>query len=140
MSSKNKKLLLGVLAVSLLYGCKTQNGEVFVEETKTQQKSEDIKTYTDSNEVIKIQKGEKFQIALESNPTTGYGWEFKTNTSLIVLIDQKFEAQSNLIGAGGVETFIFSTLNTGETEIVFSYKRSWEEEAIEEKVFKIEIL
>jgi inhibitor of cysteine peptidase len=99
----------------------------------------EIKTYTDPEESIKVQKGEKFQTALGSNPTTGYRWEFETNTNLISLIDQRFKPESELIGAGGVETFTFSALNTGETEIIFSYKRPWEEKVIDGRVFKIKI-
>lgn len=130
MFSKNKKLLFGILVISSLYGCKTQNSEVFVEETKT---------YADPNVTIEVQRGEKFQIALESNPTTGYGWEFETDPNLISLINQTFKPESDLIGAGGTETFKFSALNEGEAEIVFSYKRSWEEEIIEKKVFQVKI-
>lgn len=139
MFSKNKKLLFGILVISSLYGCKTQNSEVFVEETKTQQKNEEIKTYADPNVTIEVQRGEKFQIALESNPTTGYGWEFETDPNLISLINQTFKPESDLIGAGGTETFKFSALNEGEAKIVFSYKRSWEEEIIEKKVFQVKI-
>lgn len=125
-----KPLLLGILVVILLYGCKTQNSEVFVEETKT---------YADPSVTIKVQREENFQIALASNPTTGYGWEFETNPNLISLINQTFKPESDLIGAGGTETFKFSALNEGEAKIVFSYKRSWEEEVIEKKVFQVKI-
>lgn len=130
MFSKNKKLLFGILVISSLYGCKTQNSEVFVEETKT---------YADPNVTIEVQRGEKFQIALESNPTTGYEWEFETDPNLISLINQTFKPESDLIGAGGTETFKFSALNEGEAKIVFSYKRSWEKEVIEKKVFQVKI-
>lgn len=106
----------------------------------SEQKSKKIKTYSDPDEVIEIQKGEKFQIAFVSNPTTGYGWEVTADTNFVSLVDQKFEPESDLIGAGGTETFEFSALNTRETEIIFSYKRSWEKEIIEKKVFKVKIL
>lgn len=118
--------------------CKTPDGRVFVEKTD-KQKSEETKTYTDVDKLIEVQKGEKFQIALGSNPTTGYQWRLESYTNLYSFIDKKFTSESDLMGAGGVETFRFSALNSGETEIVFTYHRPWEEKEIEEKVFKIKI-
>lgn len=118
--------------------CTTPDGKTFTGKLNDQE-SKKIKTYSDSDEVIEVQRGEKFQIALASNPTTGYGWEFEINPNLISLINQTFKPESDLIGAGGTETFKFSALNEGEAEIVFSYKRSWEEEIIEKKVFQVKI-
>jgi predicted secreted protein len=44
-------------------------------------------------------------------------------------------------GSGGNETFEFLALKSRKTEIAFSYLRPWlkEEQAIDKRVFKIEI-
>ncbi len=43
------------------------------------------------------------------------------------------------VGAGGQESFKFLTLKKGETEIKFSYERSWEEEPIETLTYRVVI-
>lgn len=121
--------------------CKTPDGRIFVEEAEGEKpKPGEVKTYTNPDKVIEVQKGQEFQIALGSNPTTGYTWRVDFATNLISLIDKKFRPTSKLFGAPGTETFTFSTLNKGETEIVFSYLRPWEKEMIEKKVFQVKIL
>ncbi len=49
------------------------------------------------------------------------------------------EAEHEIVGAGGVDYFRFKALKAGETEIYMVYKRSWEEEGIEQKVFTVNI-
>ncbi|XOA42840.1 MAG: protease inhibitor I42 family protein [Candidatus Nealsonbacteria bacterium] len=43
------------------------------------------------------------------------------------------------VGAGGQESFEFLALKKGETEIKFSYGRSWEEEPIKTLIYKVVI-
>ncbi|MBA7564429.1 hypothetical protein ES708_06092 [subsurface metagenome] len=49
------------------------------------------------------------------------------------------EAEHEIVGAGGVDYFRFKALKAGETEITLVYKRSWEEEGIDQKVFTVNI-
>lgn len=126
--------------------CKTPDGQVFVEEReeegakeKETSKPEALETYTDLDQVIEVQKGEKFQINLESNPTTGYRWDFDIEADFLLLVEQEFEPESDLIGAGGTETFQFSASTRGETKIRFFYHRPWEEQSIKEKIFKVKV-
>jgi len=44
-----------------------------------------------------------------------------------------------LLGAGGTELFRFEALKKGEVEITMVYKRSWEEEILQQKVFTVEV-
>ncbi len=62
---------------------------------------------------------------------------------MLELVEETFElgeyAEENIVGAGGTELFRFKGLSKGETEITFNYKRSWETEIIDTKVFTVEV-
>jgi len=45
----------------------------------------------------------------------------------------------HLLGAGGTDYYQFKALKVGETEITVTYKRSWETESAEQKVFTVDI-
>lgn len=54
------------------------------------------------------------------------------------IIDSSEESETEvLFGDGGQESFKFLTLKKGETEIKFSYERSWEKEPIEYLIYKV---
>ena len=123
---KRLLLSLAVVATCLVAGCV---GEV--------------DTYTDPGQTINIGVNQEFVIALGSNPTTGYSWQENYDNTMLELVEKTYkpgeEARQGVVGAGGVEYFRFKTLNKGETEITLVYKRSWEEEILEQKVFTIDI-
>ena len=119
-------ILMAVIAICLVAGCV---GEV--------------KTYTDPGQTINIGVNQEFVIALGSNPTTGYSWQESHDEAMLKLVEKTYkpgeEAEQGVVGAGGVEYFRFKALKTGETEITLVYKRPWEEEFLEQKVFAINI-
>ncbi len=125
-----KKLLVlvmvAVMTISLVIGCV---GEV--------------ETYSDSGRTINIGVNLEFIIALGSNPTTGYSWQESHDESMLKLEESWYEvgeeAEEGVVGAGGVEYFRFKALKTGESEITMSYKRPWEGESIDQKVFTVDI-
>jgi inhibitor of cysteine peptidase len=119
-------ILLVVVATCLVAGCV---GEV--------------ETYTDPGQTIDIGVNQQFVIALGSNPTTGYGWQESYDQTMLELVEKTYrpgeEAKQGVVGAGGVEYFRFKAVKTGETEITLVYKRQWEEEFLEQKIFTIDI-
>ena len=82
----------------------------------------------DSGRSVEVQVGEKLEIILEGNPTTGYIWEQTTGDGTIVKLDGDplYTSESNLIGAGGTYLFRFSAVAPGETSITLIYHRSFE--------------
>ncbi|MFC1941046.1 protease inhibitor I42 family protein [Chloroflexota bacterium] len=124
-----KKLLAlvipSVLAVSLVAGC-----------------AGEVRTYVDEEKTISPSVNQEFIIALDSNPTTGYNWEVSYDESTLILVGDKYspdEKAKGLVGAGGTQYFQFKALKTGKTEITLTYKRSWETDFAEQKVFKVDI-
>jgi inhibitor of cysteine peptidase len=82
----------------------------------------------------------EFKISLESNPTTGYKWEAKFHDNFLKLRSDSFHRPSDArIGQGGTQTFVFLPVKAGETTIEFLYKRSWEKEPANKKLYKITI-
>jgi inhibitor of cysteine peptidase len=85
-------------------------------------------TFDDKGKSFELEKGDRINIKLESNPTTGYSWILgeETDTSMVSLFDSKFlqtEKEEELVGAGGYEIFIFKAENSGQTEIILTYQR-----------------
>ena len=126
-----KKLLplMGlILAACLVAGC-----------------SSTVQAYTDPEVTIDISADDEFVvlIALESNPTTGYSWEASYDETRLELVEETYEldeyAEQGLVGAGGTELFCFKALKSGEAKITMDYKRSWETEVLEQKVFTVEV-
>ena len=101
------------------------------------------KTYTDSGQTIDIGVNQEFVIALGANPTTGYDWQESHDEAMLELTEKTYElgktAKQGMVGAGGVDYFTFKALKAGETRITMVYKRVWEEESIDQKVFTVNI-
>ena len=104
----------------------------------------EVKTYTDSGQTISVGVNQEFVIGLGSNPTTGYEWWESYDETMLEMVGEKTyelgaEAKEGVVGAGGVEFFTFKALKKGTTEITLVYKRGWEEESIDQKVFTVDI-
>jgi inhibitor of cysteine peptidase len=104
-----------------------------------------VKAYSDPEETIGSSPDKEFVIliALESNPTTGYSWQASCDSTVLELVEETFEigiyAKENIVGAGGTQLFRYKALKSGEAEIIFVYKRSWEPEILDIKVFTVDI-
>jgi inhibitor of cysteine peptidase len=102
-----------------------------------------VKTYSDEGQGIDTGLNQQFVIALGSNPgSTGYSWQASYDETMLELVGGKStykEPKSGLVGAGGIEYFRFKALKIGRTQITLVYKRAWEEEVIDQKVFAVHI-
>ena len=105
------------------------------------------KTYTESNngDNLNLKINDVIKIRLESNITTGFKWNLssETDTGIVSLIYSDYEQTSTdkeLVGAGGYETFTFKANSKGNTAIVLTYNKPWEEGVEPLKTFKINII
>ena len=128
MSKHMIPVLLSILIVSMVIGCSSSGGAGI---------------YTDEGKTITAKAGGEFVIVLDSNPTTGYEWQEKHDDAMVKLVDSKYEpgqnAKKGMVGAGGAHYFRFKALKAGATQITLTYKRSWEQESAEQKVFNVSI-
>ncbi len=104
--------------------------------------NQSVKANVDTGKTISASVDREFVIAVDSNPTTGFDWEAGYDDSKLVLVGKEYkpdEKASGLVGAGGTKYFRFKALETGKTEITLTYKRPWETEIAEQKVFNVAI-
>jgi inhibitor of cysteine peptidase len=103
--------------------------------------SSEAMTYIDQEKAISIGVDEEFVIALDSNPTTGYNWEASYDDTMLSLDYEEYSSEKceGLVGAGGTQYFAFKALKAGETRIETVYKRSWEDESIDQREFTVTI-
>lgn len=90
-------------------------------------------------EVTEVAVGDSFSFSLDSNPTTGYAWSSHFDPEYLELVDTEYEPSSDLIGAGGVESFEFRALQEGDTVITMVYERSWEEGYLQKIIYEVYI-
>ncbi len=123
---KKLLVLVALIALSLVAGC-----------------GGGVKTYTDPTQTISIGANQEFVIALSSNPTTGYSWQEGHDEAILELVEKEYKlgkaAEKGVVGAGGVEHFRFKALKKGSTKVTMTYKRPWEQEIAEQKVFTVDI-
>jgi len=102
------------------------------------------KTYKESAKSIEVEVGQEFEIILDSNQTTGYGWKLakSLNEEVIELVKSKYEEPEDTIpGKGGEEVWTFKGVGKGKTEISLEYVREWEKgkAAVKTKDFKVSV-
>lgn len=97
--------------------------------------------YTDQNKTIVTITGNQFTITLPANPTTGYEWNANFNSTFVNLVENKFipATGEGKVGVGGEQLFTFIALKTGTTDITLIYKRSWEQNFVDQRIFTINI-
>ncbi len=91
----------------------------------------------------KVSLNKPFHIKLNANPSTGYKWGASYDKGFLTLLKESHQRDpskpKNYVGVGGVTTFTFRAVRSGETSINFRYKRPWEKEVAETRTFRIMI-
>lgn len=87
---------------------------------------------------IDVASGEQFEIRLESNPSTGYGWELSAMTTpdLVVLESRTHtpaDTDSDVVGASGTDVFVFTAVG-GAGILRLEYVRSFDDPVVPERV------
>ena len=82
----------------------------------------------DSGSEFTVEVGDEFEVRLESNPTTGYGWVVAAQPEVVDLVSNDFQApDTDLVGAAGIEVFVFEATATGAGELRLEYVRSFDD-------------
>lgn len=88
-------------------------------------------TYTDPAKTIEVELCKEFAIVLESNKTTGFGWDIAVplDEKMVKFISCEYiPADTGLVGSGGKEIWTFRSVCQGKTQISFKYVRPWEKD------------
>ena len=90
---------------------------------------------------VSLRHGQKFQIELKSDPSTGYKWHLLyLDQDALNLISCGFVPKvANMIGGEGMESFTFQATKKGKTKVKLVYKRPWEKDQIKLNEFLISV-
>jgi len=112
-----KRISLALPAILLFAGCSSA-GEVQLDET-------------DDGGQVSLDAGQTLVVSLPSNPTTGYSWEVESIDAAVLSLagDPEYvsEAEGDVVGAGGTETFRFDAEAPGTVQLTLIYHRPFEE-------------
>lgn len=88
---------------------------------------------------ISATRRENFNIRLEAVTPAGYRWQPVYDEAYVKLISDEVTPDSEKMGVGGIEQFVFQSIKPGNTIIEMSYKRPWEKSASKHKKIFVEI-
>jgi inhibitor of cysteine peptidase len=98
-------------------------------------------TAEDSGTTQTLAVGQQMSVTLEANPTTGYSWAI--DGALPQQLEQAGEpayaAESDLVGAGGAETWTFRAASAGQGVLKLKYWRSFEPTVPPENAFEVTV-
>ncbi len=119
-------LLLGVLLLAA--GCGPR-GQVKIGEA-------------DNGGQVALEVGQTLVLSLESNPTTGYGWQIaELDEALLKETDHQYKADwPVLIGSGGKEVWRFQAQSSGSTTLRLEYRRPWEKDVEPIQTFSVQVV
>lgn len=88
--------------------------------------------------------GQKAEVSLEGNPTTGYVWSATlSNPDVLAVAYDQFNtpdgANPNTVGASGMHTFQFEGLNKGKCIVTLVYQRPFEDKPVQKKTYMVTV-
>jgi inhibitor of cysteine peptidase len=126
---KRWSLLVLILVIGFLMGCTAGEVKLGVAESDSTQK---------------LTPGQVIAITLDSNPSTGYGWQVVGELPAILqqVGDPEYKAgadSAGKVGAGGMQTLRFKVLKAGTATLTLGYMRSWEKDVAPAQTYTLKI-
>ena len=125
MEMKMKKIFLLWIAAILLTACITSSSIPTATFPPPPVETEDIPLEpTDHTQLITVKAGETFDLAVPSNPSTGYHWDIipELDPNFVEFAGQNYFADQPVApGSGGMEVWTFRAIHPGDTTIVLGY-------------------
>lgn len=87
--------------------------------------------FSDPSKVIEAGPCCEFAVSLESNKTTGFGWDIAEplDENVVRFVSSEYvAADTGLVGSGGREIWTFRAVCPGKCTISFKYVRPWEKD------------
>ncbi len=88
-----------------------------------------ILTRVDHNRTAEVRVGERIEVRLPENPTTGFTWAIDEDNRRLLALDRTDyvePSESSIIGARGQRSFTFTARQAGEISLTFKYWRFWQ--------------
>ncbi len=85
-------------------------------------------TKADAKRTVRLNLGDRLEVTLSGNPTSGYSWELgSVDEKILKLLGKpEYRPSSGATGSGGEFTFAFEGKTPGQTVLRLVYCRSWE--------------
>ena len=102
----------------------------------------EILTEAEIGSEVDVDSVERFEIRLDSDPSTGYAWQMSAMTTpgLVALESQTHvAADTGLVGAAGTDVFVFSALG-GAGVLRLEYVRAFDDPIVPERVAEFIVL
>lgn len=85
----------------------------------------------ENGKVVVVEAGQYFTVELDSNPATGYKWNWKLRPDpALIKVEKEFyrtrPGKEILLGGGGTDVWVFQVLDAGSTALELEYRRPWE--------------
>ena len=82
----------------------------------------------DKGAVVQLKQGDRFELHLKSNPTTGYVWTLAPESTPIVKLTAQSHTQPAQPGVGHpiMQIFAFQAIHRGQGVLLLHYIRTWE--------------
>jgi inhibitor of cysteine peptidase len=144
-------LLAMLAAIVILTACGTSSEALFDADVKSAEEGMEEQNpgaaltlgAKDNGRAIELASGQELVVSLESNPTTGYGWEVSgIDGAVLVQLGEAEYAQGGaegMVGAGGTETFRFTAQGSGQTTLTLIYHRAWEKDVEPIETFSVDV-
>ncbi len=99
--------------------------------------------FTTDSRAYEVKVNQQFMIVLEENPSTGYLWEnpIISDESVVRFISgpSRNTKSIEIVGAPIKTKWRFEAIGKGNATITFHYRRPWEEEIVDTKVFTVTV-
>lgn len=86
-------------------------------------------TQENSGKTVTLRTGGRMEVALASNPTTGYSWQREGGDTAVLAADssryQPDRTQPGVVGSGGTQILAFRGARPGRTRLVLVYRQPW---------------
>ena len=96
---------------------------------------------SDSGKTVEMFVGDELEVVLPGKPTTGYVWEVSALDSTSLRQGKTdFIADTNAIGAGGMEIFRFKAIAVGRSGVKLIFHRPFEQNVPPIKTFEVTVI
>jgi inhibitor of cysteine peptidase len=95
-----------------------------------------------SGQTVTVAPGDRLELKLEENPTTGFRWQIEDDRSGVLILehDAFTHLHDGVSGAGGTREFVFTIAKSGQAMLRASLRRSWEMQKPAQTTFELKVL
>ncbi|HXQ11512.1 MAG TPA: protease inhibitor I42 family protein [Caulobacteraceae bacterium] len=94
-----------------------------------------------SGRTVTAAPGDRLELRLEENPTTGFRWRVEDDDSGVLVLehDAYTTMREGVAGAGGIRELRFVVAKPGQAVLRASNRRSWERDLPPRSTFKLTV-